>query len=198
MPNGGVLDKHLLQSILNTNRALEWIKNFVLKNARPDGHFLVRETHIQDLHTLCMKDLLESAGSYRKVALENLGIHYPPPAEEIPQHMRDFVGQINEQWKYRSVIWIGAFALWRLNWIHPFVDGNGRTSRLFSYFLMNMKAGHLFAGKAGYLVPEFLGGVMRDKYMKALKIADQKDLSPMENLLLETLNAQLSSAFDTK
>ena len=92
-----------------------------------------------------------------------------------------------------SVIYIGTYAIWRLNWIHPFENGNGRTSRLFSYFLMNMKVGHVFPGKPGFLLPEQLGGKRRDEYVQNLQLADSGDLRPMFNLFSDALRIQLSN-----
>jgi len=40
---------------------------------------------------------------------------------------------INENWAKLSPLHLAAYTLWRMNWIHPFVDGNGRTSRAVSY-----------------------------------------------------------------
>ena len=40
-----------------------------------------------------------------------------------------------------------AYALWRLNWIHPVVEGNGRTARAACYYLLCLKQGQLLPGK---------------------------------------------------
>lgn len=34
---------------------------------------------------------------------------------------------------------LGAYVLWKLNWIHPFADGNGRTARAVAYVVMSIK-----------------------------------------------------------
>jgi len=36
--------------------------------------------------------------------------------------------------------------MWRLNWIHPFADGNGRTSRILSYVVLSIRSGALPPG----------------------------------------------------
>jgi Fic family protein len=41
--------------------------------------------------------------------------------------------------QFRS-IHLAAYALWRLNWIHPFADGNGRASRILSYVILSLKS----------------------------------------------------------
>jgi Fic family protein len=62
-----------------------------------------------------------------------------------------------------------AYALWRLNWIHPFIEGNGRTARAACYYLICLKAGGLLPGKK--TVPERIRDT-RDEYYAALKECD--------------------------
>jgi Fic family protein len=62
-----------------------------------------------------------------------------------------------------------AYALWRLNWIHPFVEGNGRTARAACYYLICMKHGGLLPGKK--IVPERIRENRRP-YYDALQKAD--------------------------
>ena len=71
----------------------------------------------------------------------------PPPAVDVRSHMVDFAHRIvrdcgNNDWPQ-----LHAYVLWRLNWIHPFYDGNGRTARQFSYFLLCVKFGKLLPGR---------------------------------------------------
>jgi Fic family protein len=43
-------------------------------------------------------------------------------------------------------IHLAAYLMWRLNWIHPFADGNGRTSRIISYVVLSIRAGAILPG----------------------------------------------------
>lgn len=61
--------------------------------------------------------------------------------------------------------------LWRLNWIHPFVEGNGRTARAACYYLLCLKYGDLLPGKK--TVPERIRET-RQQYYAALEAADQQ------------------------
>jgi Fic family protein len=47
---------------------------------------------------------------------------------------------------------LAAFALWNLNRIHPFIEGNGRTAGAAGYYLICMKQGRILGGKK--TVPE--------------------------------------------
>lgn len=88
-----------------------------------------------------------------------------------------------------------AYALWRLNWIHPFVEGNGRTARAACYYLICMRYGQLLPGKK--LVPERIRE-NRSPYYEALQAADGAwaaghfDVSELDNYLSDLLKAQLT------
>lgn len=63
-----------------------------------------------------------------------------------------------------------AYALWRLNWIHPFIEGNGRTARAACYLLICLRQGVLLPGKK--IVPERIRE-NRQTYYDALQAADR-------------------------
>src|SRR6202451_1723417 len=65
---------------------------------------------------------------------------------------------------------LAAFALWNLNWIHPFIEGNGRTARAACYYLISMKQGRILGGKK--TVPERIRE-NRSPYIAGLRAADQ-------------------------
>jgi hypothetical protein len=52
---------------------------------------------------------------------------------------------INENWK-KSAVHLAAYVLWKMNWIHPFADGNGRTARAVSYVVLSIKLDSLLPG----------------------------------------------------
>jgi Fic family protein len=90
---------------------------------------------------------------------------------------------------------VPAYALWRLNWIHPFVEGNGRTARAACYYLLCMKQGRLLPGKK--VVPERIRE-NRGPYYGALEAADAAwdegnlDVSEMAEYLEGLLKGQLT------
>ena len=55
-------------------------------------------------------------------------IYVPPPGDDVPELMRDLVQWMNHPHDAHPVI-AGAIAQFQLVHIHPFLDGNGRTSR---------------------------------------------------------------------
>jgi Fic family protein len=88
-----------------------------------------------------------------------------------------------------------AFLLWRLNWIHPFGGGNGRTSRAVSYLALCIRLNMKLPGKL--TIPEQLV-TDRARYQAALEDADAAwkvnalDVSKMRELLNDLLRKQLA------
>jgi Fic family protein len=68
-----------------------------------------------------------------------------------------------------DLVELAAYVLWRLNWIHPFGGGNGRTSRAITYSLLTAWFGHELPGKPTVL--ELLISE-RERYTEALRDAD--------------------------
>ncbi len=84
--------------------------------------------------------------------------------------------------------------MWKLNWIHPFTNGNGRTSRAASYLVLCLRTGYLLPGKR--TIPDQIAE-HRKPYYEALEKADEHwragkvDLCDMEELLSTLLARQL-------
>ena len=173
------------------------VKNKIINRAHLG--FVANEEQILSLHFICMKWLLPSAGSYRGVELHPLGNHQPPPPQDVPSLMQEFVANINDKVRAGdNPIDVSAFALWRMSWIHPFSNGNGRTSRLFAYFVMCRCANSLFIGKGREIVPDQLDGSLHGDYIKALRKADEslketgkEDLLPLQQILAIAVIKQL-------
>ncbi len=94
----------------------------------------------RDLHRLLMQDLPETTGrigAYRRVqnyvvdAQSGLNLFTPPPPDGVPDLMEDLVHWLNHTPEIHAVL-VAGIAKFRLNYIHPFRDGNGRLARLFS------------------------------------------------------------------
>ena len=86
----------------------------------------------------------------------------------------------------------------RMNNIHPFINGNGRTARAASYFVLCVKAGGWLGGDP--ILPALIKRE-RPRYVAALKAADASfatgggpDLGPLHTLLVDLLAEQMKSA----
>jgi Fic family protein len=109
--------------------------------------------------------------------------------------IEDMCDYVNSSWEAKTAIHLSAYVMWRLNWIHPFTDGNGRTSRAASYLILCVKTGYLLPGKL--TIPDQISQD-RTPYYQALEAADRSlattsslDLREMETLLSSLLARQL-------
>jgi Fic family protein len=144
-----------------------------------------------------MANLSQFGGRYREEPIY-VGNHPPPHFKDVPNDMDRFFSVIHENWTIENhPTLLAAYALWRLNWIHPFVEGNGRTARAACYYLICMKQGGLLPGKK--IVPERIRE-NRAPYYAALQAADKAwdlghfDVSQLAEYLSGLLKAQLADA----
>lgn len=125
---GGKSIKEHLEAI-NHEKAILYLNDLVKEN-NP-----ITEWNIKSIHQLVLKDIdNKNAGKYRR---ENVTIkgatHIPPDYLKIPELMEKLILNY-ENWNDFHPIIQAALLHGELVKIHPFVDGNGRTSRL----LMNL------------------------------------------------------------
>jgi len=121
------------------------------------------------LNYAAVANIAQMGGRYREDPI-SVGNHRTPHFKDVPNHMDRFFSLIHENWTIVDhPTLLAAYALWRLNWIHPFVEGNGRTARAACYYLICMKQGRLLPGKK--TVPERIKE-NREAYIAALIAAD--------------------------
>jgi len=157
--------------------------------------FILRPSFIMKLNRIALKSINGLAGIYRPgdVSISNSS-HRPPICELVPEYVEELCDYINDSGEI-SPIHCSAYALWRVNWIHPFVDGNGRTARALSYFILNIKVGHKLPGTN--TVPEQIAA-NKAPYYQALEIGDtaaaddRVDVSAVEKLIEDCLAKQLA------
>jgi Fic family protein len=114
-------------------------------------------------------NIAQFGGRYREEPIY-VGNHHPPHYRDVPNLMDRFFSVIHENWEIRDhPTLLAAYALWRLNWIHPFVEGNGRTARAACYYLLCLRHGQLLPGRK--IVPERIRE-NRQSYYAALQAAD--------------------------
>jgi Fic family protein len=145
------------------------------------------------LNHVAVANISQFGGRFRREPIY-VGNHRPPHFKEVDEWMDRFISTIQENWYIWTPTESAAYALWRLNWIHPFIEGNGRTARAACYFLLCVRSGALLRGRK--IVPERIRE-NRDEYEVALEAADQAwdeghlDFTRMEAYLADLLQAQL-------
>lgn len=183
-------------AIAQFDRVLDLIDE-VARNARP---FRLRTSILLDLHRLALDGLSSYAGNFRPGDVTiGQSKHQPPAAHLVPGLVEEMCDYVMDGFESAKALHLCAYVMWRLNWIHPFTDGNGRTSRALSYFVLCAKIGYRLPGHQ--TVPEQIAAD-KPPYYAALEQADEHwrngklDLSALEDLLDQCLATQLLSAYD--
>lgn len=157
------------------------------------GHTCFDKYVLWTLNHVAVANICQFGGRFREEPIY-VGHHIPPHFKEVPALMDRFISTIHENWFNWSPTELAAYGLWRLNWIHPFIEGNGRTARATCYYLMCARAGTLLPGRK--IVPERIRE-NRTPYYAALQAADRAwdeghlDFSVLEGYLATLLQAQL-------
>lgn len=147
------------------------------------------------LNAAAVSNIAQFGGRFREQPIY-VGHHRPPHFSTVGNLMDQFISLIHENWDiidHPTIL--PAYALWRMNWIHPFIEGNGRTARAACYYLICLRAGQLLPGKK--IVPERIRE-NRVPYYAALQAADRHweqgdfDVSELADYLQGLLAAQLS------
>lgn len=159
------------------------------------GPFALDKYVLWALNHAAVANISQFGGRFREEPIY-VGNHIPPHFDSVPDLMDRFISFIHENWDNLSPTQLAAYGLWRLNWIHPFIEGNGRTARAVCYYLLCVKYGGLLPGDK--IVPERIRE-NRTPYYEALKAADRAwadgnlDLSELEAYLANLLDQQLTT-----
>jgi len=113
--------------------------------------------------------------------------------------MDDFVNEVNFVWNPDNTdpLYLAAYVLWKLNWIHPFINGNGRTARITAYYIICVHAGGLLSGSP--ILPELIKQ-NRKEYKDGLTAADASvqaggplDLTLLHAFVSKLIDQQVSN-----
>ena len=148
---------------------------------------------IKDLHSRTLKDISGSAGQYRSEPWgifnqAGVEIHHPPLHTLLPVLMPKYVDYINRLTTHPAISSaVGQFIFEK---IHPFADGNGRTGRLISAYLLH-KSGY---GLGGLVPVERYIIEHRDWYYRALE--PTHNCTEFVDFFLESITMQANTALE--
>lgn len=179
--------------VANGNRQYDFLRSIVVASIAAGRPFLSQAV-LKALNFQAIACLHTNAGEYRPCPVR-VGNYNPPEHYRVAALMDDFVNQVNRQWAQQDPVTLSTFVLWRLNHIHPFINGNGRTARAAAYFVLCVAAGGWLPGSI--ILPELLRR-NRPAYVQALRAADESlatgnlDLGQLHALVSKLLEEQLS------
>lgn len=138
-------------------------------------------------------------GRYRRHYNVEVGDHKPSEWPHVQDEMEAFLEVLHREWAHWDELQTAAYALWGVNHIHPFCDGNGRTSRALCYYVLCKKLNRWLRGKT--TIMELIRTEGHDRYCEILqRMHDAKqpdmttDLTEMTSYLNDLVLHQLSTA----
>ncbi len=179
--------------IANGIRQYDFLRSIVAASISLGRPFLSQQL-LKALNFHAIACLHTNAGEFRPCPV-TVGDYEPPAHYRVQAQMDDFTNMVNRNWEGADPVALAAYVLWRLNYIHPFINGNGRTARAACYLILCIKAGGWLHGQT--ILPELLKE-NRHEYVIALKQADESarvgrlDLSALHTLISKLLDIQLA------
>ncbi len=168
------------QEALNYIEALEKIPTLAEK-----GKFKVAD--LLNIHRIITKNVMQNtadSGVFRNrqvfvgkrifdgTTFKEVVEYMPPKTEEVPQLVQEFIDWLNldKTWGINSVLLAGVVH-YEIARIHPFIDGNGRTARLFAMLILYLSG---FDHRRIFALDDYYDRD-RQAYYAALKTAQQSN-----------------------
>lgn len=181
-----------VRELLNYREAFNLVAEY-LGSGEPITEALIREIH--NRLVTGVRGGAAQPGQYRLIQ-NYVGnsdtrevIYTPPPAEQVPPLMRQLVEWLRTDTNIHPVL-VAGIAQFQLVHIHPFVDGNGRTSRLLSTLCL-YRSGYDF--KRLFTLSEFYDRDRSAFYRAIQSVREQgMDLTSWLEYFVDGLATQMS------
>jgi Fic family protein len=178
----------------NGNRQYDFMRSLIPAALAANRVFLSQHV-IKMLNFHAIACLHPAAGEYRPCEVV-VGSHRPPAYFQLGALMEDFTNEVNRNWDRIDPVFLATYVYWKINYIHPFINGNGRTARVASYYVLCLRNGGLLEGS-----PTLPALLKRDKQdcVTALQAAHHAfqnggtDLHPLHAIFVRLLNEQMAS-----
>ena len=185
------------RELLNYREAFEFVSEYIGEGG-PITEGLIREIHKRLVDGV--RGGSAAPGEYRKIqnyvgnSATGEVIYTPPPAHDVAPMMNELVAWINEPGSIHPVLMSGI-AQYQLVHIHPFLDGNGRTSRLLSTLCL-YRAGYDF--KKLFTISEYYDRDRRDFYRAIQQVRENEmDMTCWVEYFVSGLSSQMKEVTQT-
>jgi len=188
----GDADPEDVRELLNYRMAFEFVAEYLSEDT-PITLGLVREIHKRLVEGV--RGGASAPGEYRKVqnyvvnSATGEVVYTPPPVHDVPILMGELVDWLNSEEEVHPVL-ISGVAQFQLVHIHPFLDGNGRTSRLLSTLCL-YRAGYDF--KRLFTISEYYDRDRAAFYRAIQSVRDNEmDMTAWLEFFVDGLSTQLA------
>ncbi len=156
-----------IYEVANHAKAFAYVQKCVAEGKTLD------ENTVKDIHALLMENIL-LGGVYRNVEVRITGAgHKPPAPSEMYRQVKNFFAELPYKTELNSIE-LAAWTHAEFVRIHPFADGNGRTSRMLMNYQLLM----------GGFLPVSIAKENRLEYFDALEAyAVNGDLTPFAGMI---------------
>ena len=185
-----------VRELLNYRKAFEFVSRY-LEHGGPITESLVREIHKRLVEGV--RGGAAAPGEDRRIqnyvvdSVTGETIYTPPPVHDVPIMMAELVDFLNREEKVHPVL-VSGISQFQLVHVHPFLDGNGRTSRLLSTLCL-YRAGYNF--KRLFTISEYYD---RDRpaFYRAIQSVRESgmDMTGWLEYFVEGLSSQLAEVRD--
>ena len=164
--------------MVNHKKAYRYVKRCITDNTQ------LNENIVKDIHSILTENII-IGGIYRnqEVRISGAG-HTPPAGNDMFIQIKNFYSDLTWKGKTLNPIEMAAWVHAEFVRIHPFIDGNGRTSRLImNYQLMT----------DGFLPVSILKENRLEYYNSLEEYAVNRNLEPFAELLAKLEEEQLDT-----
>ena len=188
------LDEGSRKDAENAARQAERLTELIRANIGHRASFQLTPALLCELNKLAVEGRTDQPGVLRTSDLYiTASIHDPPPWHQVPTLVEEMCAHVNAGGQ--EATYLAAYVMWRLNWIHPFGEGNGRTARAASYLVLCVALEKELPGESTVIERCVQ---QRKRYLDCLEDADRLlrkqgtiDVSKMQAFLAELLAEQL-------
>jgi Fic family protein len=181
-----------VREILNYRRAFDFVSEY-LEIGGPITEGLIREIHKRLVEGV--RGGAAAPGEYRKIQNYVVNsatgeiVYTPPPAHDVPIMMMNLVDWLNREKEIHPVV-VSGVAQFQFVHIHPFLDGNGRASRLLSTLCL-YRAGYDF--KRLFTISEYYDRDRQSFYRAIQSVRENgMDMTGWIEYFVEGLSTQLA------
>jgi len=179
------------KSVIGPKKDVLEVLNAIMVYDKLEEYKFSSEKNFLKAHSKLMNGLIESAGKYRK---QGVGIvkgtkveHIAPPHENVPHLMKELFEYIKDSDELTLIK--SCVFHYEMEFIHPFLDGNGRMGRLWQTLIL-MSEYPIFE----FLPFETLISQTQDDYYKSLALSDKSGKSTyFIEYMLDVIDKSLGS-----
>ena len=184
------------QRVIGPSRDIQEVRNAITAYEALPRWDPANRQHLLEAHGLLMAGLIDAPGRFRSggvgIYRGDQLVHMAPPAARVPSLVADLLGWLaSSDW---HPLITSCVAHYELEFIHPFLDGNGRLGRLWQTLILSRWNPLL----AWLPIEEVIRSRQQGYYVSLGQADQQGDLAPFVAYQLEAIHDALRSEISSE